>query len=380
MVITAKKKLVPLSGRVLLLFLCSFFLASCSTIRDEISQPKPPVPPAGERGDFISGSGAVFNSVAEIQSSLDDVGAIHNARYPVNTYKIEYISKGSKSTLVKASGLIAVPVKPTPSPIISYQHATTFTNAEAPSFQRKAGEKGLEIALASMGYIVFSADFVGYGSSFGIKHPYLQKLPSAYPVNDMLIASKTWIDTNNVDTNGQLFMTGYSQGGYVTMSAMQQYYNQPLPGLDLVTAFMGAGPYNISLGLNKLASDKAGFPLPRIKIPSFLAKGVSQYIEDILIPENGDVQYETDFLEDFLIGGRSNDVHNWHPKDPITLFHGADDETVPIISSESTVKTMKKFGADVKFIRCTEVPSSHKNCVLPYINLVISDFESRRTD
>lgn len=380
MVNLVKHKCVSTSVKICSLILFSLLLASCSAIRDEITQPKPPIPPEGNRGDFISATGAVFNSIAEIQTSLNDVGARHTARYPVNTYKIEYISIGSKATLVKASGLIAVPVKPTPSPIISYQHATTFIDKEAPSHQRKAGEKGLEIALASMGYIVFSADFVGYGSSHGIKHPYLQKFPSAHVVNDMLLASKTWIESNNVETNGQLFMTGYSQGGYVTMAAMQQYYNKPIRDFNLVTAFMGAGPYNISLGLNKLASDKAGFPISRVKVPDFLAKVVSEYIEHILIPENGDVDYETDFLEDFLKGGRSNDVHNWHPKHPITLFHGADDETVPIISTEDTVKTMKGYGADVKFIRCTEVPSSHKNCVLPYINLVISDFESRRTD
>ena len=379
MVNLAKSRFISVNLRVCLLILLSFLLVACSGAKNPF-EPKPPKPPAGSRGDFISGSGAIYNTVAEIQASLVDVGASHTAKYSVNTYKIEYISVGSKNTLVKASGLIAVPVKPTPSPIISYQHATTFLNAEAPSFQRKAGKKGLEIALASMGYIVFSADFVGYGSSHGIKHPYLQKLPSAHVVNDMLIAAKKWIDTNNVKTNNQLYMTGYSQGGYVTMTALQQYYNKPIRGLNLETAFMGAGPYNISKGLNKLVSDKLGVNVGTIELTPSLSRSISQVVEKALIPDAGDVDYETDFLEDFLQNGQSNDVHNWHPKHPITLFHGADDETVPIISTESTVKAMQGFGADVKFIRCTEVPSSHKNCVLPYINLVISDFEARRTD
>lgn len=380
MVNLAKNRLVYINTRIFLIFLFSFSLISCSKILDQVIAPEPPQSPVGNRGDFLSSSSATFNTLSEIQESLDVVGASHRARYPVNTYKVEYISLGSKDSLVTVSGLIAVPVKPTPSPIISYQHATTFTNNEAPSFQRKAGEKGLEIALASMGYIVFSADYVGFGSSHGIKHPYLQKLPSAYAVNDMLVASKNWIESNNVETNGQLFMTGYSQGGYVTMAALQQYYNKPIRGFDIVTAFMGAGPYNISLGLNKLASDKLGYPLPRIKVPDVLAAGISEYIEKILIPETGDVDYETDFMEDFLKDGRNNDVHNWRPLDPITLFHGADDETVPIISSENTVDIMKSFGANVKLIRCNEVPSSHKNCVLPYINLVIDNFEALRTD
>lgn len=380
MVKLAKNLFVSVNIRVCLLILFSLSLASCSGFPDLKPSPKPS-PPVGNRGDLLSSSPSTFNSIAEIQVSLNDVGAQNiTARYAINTYKVEYISVGSRNELVKVSGLIAIPEKPTPSPIISYQHATTFINTEAPSFQTKAGEKGLEIALASMGYIVFSADYVGFGSSHGIKHPYIQKLPSAYVVYDMLKASKAWVDSNNVKTNGQLFMTGYSQGGYVTMAALQQIYVNPIQGLDVETALMGAGPYNLSLGLNKLASDKLGIPLPRIKLSDFLAKQVSKIVEDKFIPDAGDVDYEADFLEDFLKGGRSNDVHNWRPLDPITLFHGNDDETVPVISSESTVRIMKSFGADVKLIRCTEVPSSHKNCVLPYINLVVRNFESLRTD
>ncbi len=354
---------------------------ACGGGDSEPEQESPELSINANRGGFQSISGKTVNSIGAIQGSINAVGGQNiTAEYAVNTYKLEYVTLGSNNALIKVSGLIAIPEKSTPSPIISYQHATTFTNDEAPSSLMTPSEKSIEIALASLGYIVFSADYVGFGSSLGTDHPYLQKLPSAYIVNDMLKAAKEWIDFNNIETNGQLFMTGYSQGGYVTMAALQEYQNNPQQGLELITAVMGAGPYNLSLGLNALVSDKLGFPLPRISISSSLAGSIISIIEAAFIPENADVVFERDFLERFLTNDRQDDVFDWKPLVPIKLFHGADDETVPIISSESTLNAMLNQGADVELIRCTESPSSHKNCVLPYINLVVDSFESLRTD
>jgi len=342
----------------------------------------PQVPPTDQsQGGFQSIGNRVDNSVVDIQSAINSAGGQNiTAQYAVNTYKLEYMTLDSANALVKVSGLIAIPEKSTPSPIISYQHATTFTNESAPSFQLTANEKSIEIALASLGYIIFSADYIGFGSSFGRDHPYLQKQPSANSVNDMLKAAKTWIDFSDIKTNGQLFMTGYSQGGYVTMAALQDLHNNPQEGLQLVTAVMGAGPYDLNLALNELVEENLGISLPRIDIPDILVGPIIDLLESIFIPDDADVGFERDFLERFLTNDRQDDVHNWQPLIPIKLFHGPDDETVPIESSESTLNTMLNLGADVELIRCTENPSSHSNCVLPYINFVVDQFESLRSD
>lgn len=376
-----KNKFFLANIRLLILLVFSLAVVSCGGGDSESDQDSPDISINMNRGGFQSISSRTLNSTGDIQASINAVGGQNiTVEYAVSTYKLEYMTVDSSNAFVKVSGLIAIPEKSTPSPIISYQHATTFSNDEAPSFQLTPGEKSIEIALASLGYIVFSADYVGFGSSIGRKHPYLQKQPSANVVNDMLKAAKTWIDSNGTKTNGQLFMTGYSQGGYVTMAALQEYQNNPQQGMNVVTALMGAGPYNLSLGLNALVSKKLGFDLGRISIPDDLADPIIDIIEAAFIPADADVQFERDFLEHFLTDDRQDDVHNWKPLVPIKLFHGEDDDTVPIISAESTLSTMLSLGADVELTKCAVVPSSHKNCVLPYINFVVDYFGSLRTD
>lgn len=380
MITHINKRLALASIRLFFIFVFSFTLISCGGSSSSVQNP--PAPPTDQnRGGFQSISSRVVNSIESIQAAINSVGGQNiTAKYAVNTYKLEYMTLDSANALVKVSGLIAIPEKTTPSPIVSYQHATTFTNKSAPSFQLTAGEESIEIALASLGYIVFSADYVGFGSSFGRDHPYLQKLPSAYAVNDMLKAIKTWMDFSDIKTNEQLFMTGYSQGGYVTMAALQDLHSNPQEGLQIVTAVMGAGPYDLSLALNELVENNLGISLPRVDIPDFLVDPVIDIIEKTLIPDNADVGFESDFLERFLTDDRQDDVHNWQPLVPIKLFHGDDDETVPIESAESTLKTMLDLGADIELIRCTENPSSHSKCVLPFINFVVDHFESLRSD
>jgi len=375
-----KNRLNLISTRLFSILVISLSLISCGGSSGSVDNPS--VPPTDQnRGGFQSIGNPVINSIENIQAAINSAGGQNiTAEYAVNTYKLEYMTLDSSNALIKVSGLIAVPEKPTPSPIISYQHATTFHNDDAPSFQLTANKESIEIALASLGYIVFSADYVGFGSSFGRNHPYLQRLPSAYAVNDMLKAAKTWIDFSDIKTNGQLFMTGYSQGGYVTMAALQDLQSNPQDGLQIVTAVMGAGPYNLSLALNELVEDSLGISLPRIDIPDFLVDPVIDIIEEAFIPDDADVGFENDFLEHFLTDDRQDDVHNWKPLVPIKLFHGDDDETVPIASAESTLNTMLNLGADIELIRCTENPSSHSNCVLPFINFMVDHFESLRTD
>jgi hypothetical protein len=93
---------------------------------------------------------------------------------------------------VIASGLVSVPVKPdgARSPVLSYQHATIYKDAQAPSNQVAATEP--PVVLASLGYIVVAADYVGYGASRGSQHPYLLATPSAAAVMDLLTAARTW--------------------------------------------------------------------------------------------------------------------------------------------------------------------------------------------
>jgi hypothetical protein len=93
--------------------------------------------------------------------------------YDVINHRLTYRTIDARGRDIVASGLVSVPVKGAgaKSPVLSYQHGTIVKDAEAPSNHATADEAA--VVLASLGYIVVTADYVGYGASKGAPHPYL---------------------------------------------------------------------------------------------------------------------------------------------------------------------------------------------------------------
>ncbi len=328
-------------------------------------------------------------SAALAESDLGNLGGQGlESRYAVTSYRLEYLTLDAQGQSVRASGLVSVPVKApgAASPVLSYQHGTIFRDAEAPSNHAVASEAS--IILASMGYIVLAPDYVGYGVSKGKPHPYLLSAPTAAAVVDFLTAAKTWRYQNGVADNQQLFMTGYSEGGYATMAAhraMQTDNSAHLPQLQGVVT--GAGPYDVQATMNNfvdLVRKESPF-LGGLISPGFLRylggttqNEVRRALLREIMPADADTVLDTQFLDNFLADDTSNiarvsSVHDWRPQLPVLLFHGRDDTTVPYASSTSTLAAMQAQGAGdrVSLTDCTATPSSHLGCVPPFINFML---------
>jgi len=192
------------------------------------STPLPPAPPPPPQvGQLLSaqslteiGVDAFTAAVAAGTSRIPPL----QPRYGVSTYRLTYLTQDADGALVEASGLVAVPQKPAgagASPVLGYQHATTFANADAPSLNLVPSEPPL--VLASLGYIVVAADYVGFAHSNATAHPYLQSQATARAVLDMLDAAQQWRRAARVADNGQLYLLGYSEGGYATMAAQREW-------------------------------------------------------------------------------------------------------------------------------------------------------------
>lgn len=345
------------------------FLAACGgngQSSNLVTAPK--LNPENTQGGFQSISTAIRHSKASIQQTLDtELGDSNTnvARYDVDIQKIEYLTPDRSGVLQKASGVIALPVKTTTSPLLSYQHATIFKNAEAPSSVMNDPSKSIETIMASQGMIVVSADYLGYGSTQGQLHPYLLRESSANVVIDLIQAAQDWLMFKEIETSNDLLMTGYSQGGYVTMAAFQQIESAG-NNLGVSAVTMGGGPYDLTTTLDEL--------LRGLNIPSFLQDFVSDILADTLIPKDADVVIDRTFLNRFFAGDTQDNVHNWLPSIPVKLFHGEDDEIVPVETAYSTRDTMQSLGADIELVLCTESPAEHRNCVPEYINYTLNYF------
>lgn len=308
--------------------------------------------------------------------------------YDVETFRVTYMTTDGQGLPILASGLLALPKKAAgaPSPVISYQHGTVYLDAEAPSNNATAGEP--PVVLASLGYIVVAADYVGYGASKGAPHPYLLSAPTAAAVVDMLSAARSHAVRSGLLPNGQLFLVGYSEGGYATVAAHRalQVAGGEIAGAVIGSA-PGAGPLDVGAMFDELlrrvrSENRMLAWLIDPDLLQYLGSSLRRQVRDELLkrllPDETDVVFQTTFIDNFLANdrgaiSRDSDVHDWRPATPVRLFHGRDDQTVPFAGSEHALQAMLARGApDVQLAECPLVPSAHLPCVTPYWSHILS--------
>lgn len=169
----------------------------------------------------------------------------------VDVHQLKYRTVDPADALTPASGALMIPNGAAPQcrgsrPIVLYAHGTStdraFNIADVPN----SGE-GLLLAavFAAAGYIVVAPNYVGYDTSTLTYHPYLNGDQQSKDMIDALSAARSALPTSTAaDTtdSGKLFITGYSQGGYVAMAthrAMQAL------GEPVTASAPMSGPYTL---------------------------------------------------------------------------------------------------------------------------------------
>ncbi len=378
-----------------------------------------PVPP--QRGDLVSitsttsiGVVAVNAYIAALAALGVDTSALSGTKYGVSLHRIVYKTITPDGRLINASGVLAYPLKVagTSSPMLSYQHGTIFQDSDAPSVATN-GDPVL-VALAGSGFIVAMPDYIGYAASTNEIHPYIHAQGSAAATVDMLRAARRLLANNSVATNGQLFLTGYSEGGYATLAA-QKEMEQNLPAEFPITASMpAAGPYDISATAQHMVG-LATNPYP--EFIGFIFKAYDHWygwnrLSDIFqlpyatvvatyydgsrtggaiagaLTTNSAALFSATFRTNFLGSGEAatkadfakNDIYNWAPARPTRLFHGQDDDVVPYFNATTAHAAMILAGSSpvtVQVQSCSTVwpiPQGHSECVWDYLSQVIGWF------
>ena len=302
--------------------------------------------------------------------------------YAVDAYKLTYTTTDTAGHIITASGLVAIPRKTgaLASPVLGYQHATIKTDAEAPSNHATADEPA--ILFASLGYLVSAADYIGYGATKGTPHPYLLAAPTAASVADFLTASNRWRQSKAILDNGQLFLTGYSEGAYASMATLRRMTQNRSGTLPALT-YLGAGPYSVTQTLNDMVdAARARNPVVGALInPGFLRflgandrANVRNLLLLTAVGDQSDIFWDGTFLDNFLaddnaaVNGQSN-VVDWTPQSPITFFHGRDDTTVSYANTTLAYQAMLGHGAGalIERVDCPASPASHLGCVPSFL-------------
>lgn len=359
-----------------------------------------------ERGTLVSATLVGSKSREEMAATALMLGM--SASHGVSLYKIVYRTADPFGQPARASGLLAVPQNAAKAlPLLAYQHGTITLAADAPSatvFDLPT------LVAASSGYVVASADFLGFGESTGL-HPYAHAKSLANAVIDMLRAARVHLERSGVALNGQLFLAGYSEGGYATMAAHKEIETHYAAEFTVTAAAPGAGPYDLSGVM--LATALAGVPVPEPYYfpytlltynalygladssgeifaapyadtvpPLFDGKNGSAKI-NALLPTTPRAMLASPFLAALDNDAENplraalweNDVYRWVPRAAIRLYHCTGDQHVPFKNSEVAYAYFRDHGApDVKLV---SLPGGdHTACTIPVFGQVKTWFDS----
>lgn len=170
-------------------------------------------------------------------------------------HRIEYTSVGGANEETHSTGALLVPTGAAAKctgarPIVLYAHGTRTDRAFDISDLRSSDDnpEGYFLAafFAAQGYVVVAPNYAGYAGSDLPYHPYLNGDQQAKDMIDALQAARSALptpdapDTREADT---LYVTGYSQGGYVAL-ATQRALEAKGTSIDAVVPM--SGPYALT--------------------------------------------------------------------------------------------------------------------------------------
>ncbi|NEW61742.1 hypothetical protein GSY74_10630 [Sulfurovum sp. bin170] len=330
-------------------------------------------------------------SAVQMKKSLMAKGAVTDSTtvFGYKAYKVPYTTTDEEGVEVEASGLFVIPTGMPPAvgqiglSMVSDDHGTIFANLDAPTTGAVTYGTpiGSSILLTSIGgFATLQPDYIGFGDSNDHYHPFILKKSLASASIDFIKAVKTFATDNSIKLNEQLFLTGYSEGGYAAMATLQKIEAEG--ELTVTMAAPMAGPYDLNVTAFGVLSQ------PTLSVPSFMAnigyaygeaygKELSTIINepyasklptlfdgsiarDLIDPElttktaGDDGLFTATFAGNFFASSEhwfreavvENSVHAWVPKTSVRLVHCKSDDVIPYGIAQITEGTMKAMGAE----------------------------------
>jgi hypothetical protein len=166
-------------------------------------------------------------------------------------YKIQYETVGGANEATTASAALMVPSGlgsgcTGARPIVMYAHGTSTDRGFDMTDLSNDEALAMAAVFASQGYIVVAPNYAGYDTSTLSYHPYLIAQQQSRDMIDALTAARKALPLASAtltQDNGKLYITGYSQGGYV---AMATHRAMEAAGMTVTAAAPMSGPYALA--------------------------------------------------------------------------------------------------------------------------------------
>ena len=351
-------------------------LLTASACKSTTAEPAP-APETEASTTVLTGSTLIGEySAATLAGRVQGVplaGAL--VRYPIRAYRLTYRTRTPEGTETTASGAVLVPVATGALPVLSYQHGTIAPSSEtqAPSYYATGSDVWSVVSvLASTGFVVSAPDYIGYGASKALPHPYEHAASLASASADMLRATREFCEKQKVDVNQKNYLLGYSEGGYATMALHKLLEEKYATTLPVAASAPGAGAYHKTA----FARYILGATQPLSFLNSYvwvlrtydrlysLNRPFSFYYQQpyaaqlqvdpfAAVPSQQSQLFASSFRQAVLNNTdvplaaalAANDIYDWQPRAPLALFHGTADDYVPFFNSQDAYDAMRRRGA-----------------------------------
>jgi dienelactone hydrolase len=321
--------------------------------------------------------------------------------HEVTVYKITYITDFKGEELI-ASGLVCVPTSEGAFPVLSYQNGTNTLHSNAPSVNPDDQLFMLLEFISSTGFIITIPDYLGFGSTDDMFHPYLHKESTVQSIIDMQFATKELINNYlDIETNNDLYITGYSLGGWATLQLQKTIEDKFTNQFNLKASACGAGPYNLNY-INDYVLAQTEYPMPY-----FVGYLFNSYINlGLTVPTNEIFQEPYDsrildlydgtnsgtaindqltttvselFTADFISSYNTNETYTplvsmlsensisaWKTTTPTMLLHGTNDTFVPPMGTNRIFQGFLSSGVGPNDVMMVPISgATHQSGIIP---------------
>ena len=305
---------------------------------------------------------------------------ILKVRNDVDIYEIMYKAKWIDSSYILCSGIYFAPKNiNNAAPIMMYGHGTQIHKHR--TISDEDAQQGICLGFATDGYAACYPDYYGIGKGEG-DHLYQHAWSEAMSFIYMLYAIDELNKKINVKTNGQLFLTGYSQGGHSSFAAQKYLEELNDPRFQVTASSPMSGAYDMTGEQQKYMFQvyPRPFYLPYLLVsyqtayrvlntdniysifkspfdtllPKYYSNNIDKTLDDLdkIMPKipaevvNDSLvevyKSDTNFL--FKIKLKENNLTDWKPKAPVQLCYCKGDREVNYKNSEVAYNNMTALG------------------------------------
>lgn len=369
-------------------------------------------PIESQRGTIVTVINESSMDKESIQALIDqfpvDMEIPFEIKFGVKFVSVVYRTIDYNSNIVEASGLIAIPDSEGPFPMASLHHGTQSkrTNVGSQSFIYAPDA----IIAGALGYVAVSPDLLGLGVSEMI-HPYHHEETSASAPIDLLRTARNYCAEMNIELKNEIYLAGYSQGGYVTAAVQKEIEANLSDEFNVVAAAPMAGAHDLVGTANYILANET------YERPSFLAFFIVAYNEiygwdnlnyyftteyeqaildlfdgsltteeiDEILPKELDKLFNETFITQFRTAAdqqlylalEDNSLLDFAPAAPVLIVHGDADTYVPY-QNAIIAKEKWEFNGAASVDLVTIEGGNHVSSIFPAILETIKWFETIR--